>query len=148
MKIRFINAFSTARESFEAGKDYEVENGDALRYINSGAARKSVEPTEPERPVAAESSILKPDEHIGDKADKTKPAAKAVSSPRPNPSNNPAAFLHGDGTIEPHTGFTTTEPDAKTSPPSDGKSPLASHVAPEAIGNATVGSPAGSPAKK
>jgi hypothetical protein len=115
-----------------------------MRYINAGVARKSIEPVEPERVVPAENPPpLKADEHVGAKADKTKRAAKPVSEPSPNPSNNPAAFLHPDGTVEPHTGFTTSEPDARTSPPSDGKSPLASHTAPEAIGSPTVGDPKG-----
>jgi hypothetical protein len=154
MKIRFIKNMSNKREVFLAGKDYEVDNADALRYINGGVARKAAEPSVPEKKLVSDSPApLTPDEKVGDAAlvaaatGKLREAKPEEMPERPTPaSNNPAAFLHPSGAVEPHTGFTTTEPDAKTSPPSDGKSPLASHTAPEAIGSPTVGSPTGSPA--
>lgn len=138
MRIRFIQTLSTERQVFEAGKDYEVNDADALRYINSGVARKAPEPSDPPAPAPVLLDGLKEGEAVGKDADTRKTKAKPVAVPKEPPAHNPAAFLHqgptGNAVPEPHTGFTTTEPDANTSPPTDGKSPLAYNHGPEAKG--------------
>ncbi len=146
MRIRFIQTLSTDRQVYHNGHDYEVPDADALRFINAGVARKAPEPSDPPpAPAANLPAGLKQGEAVGKDADTNKADAKPVAVPKAPPAHNPAAFLHGDPTgnavAEPHTGFTTTEPDARTSPPSDGKSPLAYNHGPEAISNAQTGTP-------
>lgn len=133
MKVRFIQTLSTARELFRDGKDYDLPNEDALRYIFSGVARKAAEPGDPEAdPEAAERPLLKPDEKVGDKADTGRPHATPVSRRRTEPKDNPAGFLHAggpgaSGIPEPHAGFNTSNPTLQTSPPSDAPQHLATN---------------------
>jgi hypothetical protein len=47
MKVKFITSYSTARESFEAGKVYDLEEHDAAQCVgNSLAVRFDEQPPE------------------------------------------------------------------------------------------------------
>lgn len=136
MKIRFVTKFSDGIRSYEPGRDYEVDNAIAIRWIDEGKARKSAEPLTSEADLA-KLRASHPNEKVGANADTSLPPATPVN-PRAyvQSTDNPAAFRDAAGNVTPSTGFSTSTPDATVSPASDGASPLAGPGTPEAVGTA------------